>query len=101
MEAGRKSVRRALRSCKFVAETVADPGFAFDVARAVGAVEFFAELGDEDAEVFGLVFAGWPPDLAKEEFVGEDAVGVVREEEQEVELFRGEMKLGAADANGA
>ena len=90
----RKSVGKSLRSCKFGAEAVADPGLAFDVAGAVGGVEFFAELGDEDAEVLGLIFAGGAPDVAEKELVGEDAVGVVGEEEEEIELFGGEVDVG-------
>jgi len=45
-------------------EAVAYPGFADDVAGAVGLFDLFAKLGDEDAEVFGLAVAGWAPDGA-------------------------------------
>jgi hypothetical protein len=98
---GRKSVGKSLRSCKGGAEAVADPGLGFDVAGAVGGIEFLAELGDEDAEVFGLIFAGGAPDLAEKEFVGEDAVGTVHEKQEEIEFFGSEVDLGAAHADSA
>ena len=83
-------------------EAVADPGFVADVLGLGAGFDLFAELGDEDAEVLGLVFAGGSPDSLEEVFVGEDAAGVAREEDEEIEFLGGEVEVlaGAADDVG-
>jgi len=84
----------------FGGEAIADPGFALDIARVSGTFDFFAELGDEDAKVLRLVDAAGSPDGAEQGFVGEDAAGILREDDQEIELLGGEVDLIAAERDG-
>lgn len=60
------------------------------------ALEFFAELSDKDAEVFGLLGGLRAPDGGEQGAMGEDLAGVAGEEEQEVKFLGGEVDGAAA-----
>ena len=73
----------------FGEEAVADPWFSLDVFPGRVALEFFAELADEDAEVFRLLGGLCAPDRGEKNAVSEDLAGVAREEQEQVEFFGG------------
>jgi len=56
-------------------------------------------VADGDAEILGLGGGVGAPDGVEQVAVAEDAVGVVGHVEQELELFGGEMDVGAADVD--
>ena len=56
--------RRDLLRAAFGDETVADPGLGLDVLLAGFGFEFFAQLADKDAQIFGLVGRLCSPDTA-------------------------------------
>ena len=84
----------------FGEEAVADPWFSLDVFPGRVALEFFAELADEDAEVFRLLGGLCAPDRGEKNAVSEDLAGVAREEQEQVEFFGGEVHGAAGDADG-
>lgn len=69
----------------------------FDVELAGG--EMFAEVGDVDVDGAGIAVEVVAPDEVEELVAGHDAVGVVDEGEEEVELFGAEFDGGAVDSD--
>ena len=76
-----------LRRAAFGKEAIANPRFGLDVFLWSFALEFFAELTDEDAKVFGLLGGLRAPDGGKQDAVGEDFAGVAREQEEQIEFL--------------
>src|SRR4029078_1235180 len=83
-------------------EGVADPGFGGDVLR-LGRVAFelAAERGDQHAEVLGLIDGIGAPDRLEDRAMREPPAGVLRQEQQELELLRGQPQLVAAPRDAA
>jgi hypothetical protein len=77
-------------------ETITNPGLCDDVAGLFGGLDFFAELADVDAEVFGLVGVGTPYGM-QERAMGENLSGVLGEDDEEVELLGRKVGFLAAD----
>ena len=84
----------------FGEEAVADPWVSLDVFPGRVALEFFAELADEDAEVFRLLGGLRAPHVGEQDAVGEDLARIAREEEQQVEFLGCEVHGTAGDGNG-
>jgi len=81
-------------------EAVADPGFGLDVLFAGFGFEFFAELSDEDAEVFGLVYGVSAPDGGEQGAMGDDLAVVAGQVGDELEFFGGEVDGASLDGDG-
>ncbi len=84
----------------FGQETVANPGFGLDVFPVGIALEFFAQLANEDAEILGLLCGLSAPDGGEQGAVGEDFAGVAGEEKKQVEFLGCEMNGTAGDGDG-
>ncbi len=72
-------------------ETIADPRFGLYVLAAGFVFQFFAELSDEDAEVFGLMRGLSAPDGSEQGAVRHDLARMPGEVEHQVELFGREV----------
>ena len=91
---------RFISTESFSDETVADPWFGLDVLLAGFGLELFAQLADEDTQVFGLVCGLGSPDRGKQGAVGDDFAGMTGKMEEEVELLGCEMDGLAEDGDG-
>src|SRR5579875_3715450 len=81
-------------------EAIADPRFALNVLVAFGALDLFAQRGDQNAQILWLVFAGWTPDGAQENLVREHLAGRAREEQKQIEFLRCEVNGCAPNRDG-
>src|SRR5260370_32512881 len=77
-------------------EAVADPWLGDDVGWLVGELDFFSQLADGDAQIFGLIGVGTPHGM-EESAVCEDLAGVMSHIHQKVELLRRQMCVLAAN----
>ena len=79
--------KRDLLRAAFGHEAITDPGFGLDVFLLRGALQFFAQLPDKDAEIFRLLRRLRSPDRREQSTMGEHFAGVAREEQQQIEFL--------------
>src|SRR5882724_4079101 len=68
--------------------------------RALWAVDLLSQLSDQDAQILRLGFASGAPYCAQKCLMSQNPSGVSGEEEEQIELLRGQMQLLPANRNG-
>src|SRR6266496_6603199 len=75
---------------------VSDPGIRNDVAwRSFIDFQFLSQVSNANAQIFGLFHAVGAPNGRQQRAVSDDPVGVTREIDENLELFRGEMDFAS------
>jgi len=84
----------------FGKEAITDPGLGLDVLLLRTVLQFFAQLADEDTEIFGLLGRLGAPDRGQQCAMSKDLARIAREQQQEIEFLGGEMYGAAGDGDG-
>ena len=64
------------------------------------ALKFLAQLGDEDAKVFGLLRELRTPDVSEQDAVGKDLACIAGKKEEKIEFFGREVDGAGGDGDG-
>src|SRR2546421_10487489 len=87
----------SLLSCAGV-EAITDPRFGEDVDGVAWVwFDLLAQLGDKDAQIFGLLGCVAAPDGGEQRAVREHAARMAQQIDEQIELLRRQTQLASAD----